>query len=159
MKLNEVFQKSYPWEWSHTIDHGDEYQAKFTPEDGQTITADFGAYEGGRDKKWSFEFYRETGGTYPTISGDAKHVTGKISGQGDAFRIFATLKEIFAEFVNIEDPFTIDFTATEPTRQALYSKLLPKLARELGMDYHMHHEEPHQYRPTPDKVFILARKK
>ncbi len=126
MKLNEVFQHAYPWKWTH--ESNTSVTAEFVTDAENIVYVEF-EYEG--EDQWSFSFAREA--TAPNYRD--KTVSSTITGQGDAYKIFATVKEVLQEFTNIHDFRIIYFTAHEPSRQRLYAKMLPQLAQSVNLDF------------------------
>lgn len=129
MHLYEVFESPYEYEWE---DSGDTYaQATFFADDKSfvevEISKEFNEYM--PEDTWMVEFHRSN------PHGDMeRHVkTADVSNQGDAYKIFATVGEIMKEFVRRNSPNALWFTAAEPSRRMLYKRMLPRLARALGM--------------------------
>ena len=126
MKLNEVFQHPYPWKWSYKS-KDDGASAQFVANDNNNVYMEF-AHDG--NNQWEIDFARED-----LSAPFGNNVKADITGQGDAFRIFATLKEIIQAFIKYQDPDVLVFTAHENSRKDLYKSILPKLATLVNMDY------------------------
>lgn len=126
MLLTEVFQQPYPWKW--TKEHKDFVEAHFSLDDGGEIFVDIEYF---RDSAtWDLEFSRKGESEVGNVD---KYGAGFTTGQGDAFRVFATMKEIIQSFVRKHNPTRIVFAANETNRQKLYSRMLPKLAALVNM--------------------------
>ena len=135
MKLNEVFQNAYPWKWDYFSDTS--ATAEFVTRDGNTVYAEF-EYEG--EEQWSFSFGREA-----TTTDRDKHVSSMVTGQGDAYQIYATVKEMIQDFLTTEEGQNVAilyFSAHEPSRKKLYKRMLPQLAKLVKMDYKISHGDP-----------------
>ena len=75
---------------------------------------------------------------YPWRRGDPRDLgeepTNAITGEGDPYRIFATVAEIIIATAKEHDPSSIGFSADEESRIKLYQRMSPILARKLNMD-------------------------
>ena len=60
--------------------------------------------------------------------------TLKITNEGDAFRIFATVRVIVEEFINKRKPDVISFAAKEKSRKRLYARFSKQLAKKHNWD-------------------------
>lgn len=148
MKLNEIFEQAYPWKW--TVKQQARLTAEFTPDDGGKVATEI-MYKG--EGQWSFEFSREDDSSY-------RFMSTNITGQGDAFRIFATIIEMIQSFVSEYDPHYLYFTAHEPSRQRLYRQLLPRIAKSVGMEYKTYEQadwDEHQ-NEGPVHEFVLIKR-
>ncbi len=126
MILDEVFQQAYPWKW--TQNSKDFVEAHFELDGGGEVILDIEHFKS--SATWDLEFSRKGEGDV----GDAdKYGSGHTTGQGDAFRIFATVKEIIQAFVKEHNPNRIVFAGHESNRQKLYSRMLPKIAALVNM--------------------------
>ena len=128
MKLNEVFEQAYPWKWDHKSNTS--MTAEFVTDADTTVYVEF-SYDG--DGQWEVDFGREE--TTQAWNRRDKAVSAKITGQGDAFRIYATLIDMIQDFVRHQDFDALVFTAHETSRKDLYKRILPKLAKLVDMDY------------------------
>lgn len=132
MLLNELFQKPYPYKWTHQDETM--LEAVFVLDDKSTIEVNFeqdiGFDEKERSETWMIEFHRQdTGGE------NATHFkTAGLTGEGDAYRIFSTVAVIMQDFVRKHKPKALWFTAAEPSRRMLYKRMMPRLAKSLGME-------------------------
>lgn len=152
MRLFEVFEKPHEWRWLFR-DH-DEFRAGFAASDGNAVEvflARSDISQGGEEWRdegefryqfidprsvWEFAFMRDG--------------SEDITGQGDAFRIFTTLAEIVQDFVRSTSPKFIVFRAkAEQSRVRLYTRMLPRLANYLNMEWR------HIELPGPRHHFIL----
>ncbi len=130
MYINEVFDKMHKWSWSET--KPDRWHAKFPTATGETIEVSFYREDNFVGDVWDIIFTRD----------DSESITG----QGDALAIFATVRDIVMDFDRKVKSEFYKFGAKEPTRIRLYDRMLPILAKELGMKHERHENE-----------FILAR--
>lgn len=87
-----------------------------------------GAHKGGM---WEIHFYNEN---YPDMQGSL------VTGDGDAFRVFATVIEIVKRMLADAKPeiVSIKSKADEPSRTKLYNRLIDRLAPELGYNVDSH---------------------
>ncbi len=124
--ITEAFTQPYPMSW----EHGDEsHDALVKLPDGSNLSImfsmDYGAYG---DEEWAVEFWRNN--------------SQEVTGEGDAYRIFATVMEAIKEFIATEDPERIRFSATkdvEPgqnsqSRSKLYTTMVKRYASSLGYE-------------------------
>lgn len=143
--LAETLGTPVPWHWVTSDD--DFFQAKFTI-GSATYEVQFLEEDPESELNvWSLTFARVTikqpvGTTrlpYPSWQ------TG-ITKTGQAFTIFATILAIMKDFVSTHHPNEIYFTADEPSRQKLYSRL-GRMARSLDPTYSYDSSgEPGQFR-------------
>lgn len=125
--ITEAFDKPYEllrWEKG---DFGD-VDAIARLDDGTFLSIMFnkGFSKDSKEEAWSVEFYR----------GNSQEVTGA----GDQQRVFATVLEAVRQFVKMEDPESIRFSAAkdvEPgqkssSRSNLYSSLVRRYANSMG---------------------------
>ena len=123
--VTEAFDRPYAMNW----EHGDEsHDALVRLPDGGTLSIMFSLehpYDSDAEE-WHVEFWRNN--------------SQEITGEGDQQRIFATVLEAIREFVAIEHPEHIRFSANkdvEPgqkaqTRTNLYNRLVQRYASSLG---------------------------
>ncbi len=126
MKISEVFNQPYGFKW----EHGEgTYDALAKLSDGTPLEINFNTdYGDYGDEEWSVEFWRNR-------SQDA-------TGEGDQQRVFATVLEAIRQFIEMQDPETIRFSAAkdvEPgqkslSRSNLYSSLVKRYARSWGYE-------------------------
>ena len=95
--ITEAFTQPYPMTW----EHGDEsHDALVKLPDGSNLSImfsiDYGAYG---DEEWAVEFWRNN--------------SQDVTGEGDAYRIFATVMEAIKDFIATVDPERIRFSATK----------------------------------------------
>lgn len=119
--LNEAFDQPYPIKWEKS-EHGD-YDAMATLPDGKPLTIMF-------DHTTPYEvtitFWRNN--------------NLELTGEGDSQRVFATVLQAIQEFLKIEQPANISFSASkevEPgqkamSRSSLYDKLVKRYAQKWG---------------------------
>lgn len=134
VQLNELFNDTYPWNWVTKLD--DEYVAKFDTQDGQvnvyfTLWPNIGV---NKTTYWGVVFNRSGPG-----SSQGRHDK---TGQGDQFRIFATVMDIIGKFFAIVDPqVPVKFSAEkealeisdEPeSREKLYARMIKKFAGRIN---------------------------
>jgi hypothetical protein len=117
----ESFNQPYPVKVIQSPD-SDDYEAALRLPDGTGMEILFTEHGG----IWDMEFYR----------GGSQDVTG----DGDAFRIFATMMEAVRQFIRMEKPGAVSFTATKDvpegqdpeSRAKLYTRMVERFADSLG---------------------------
>ena len=114
MKLDEVL--STPYKFTILNTDGRDLQATFKLDSDEFITVDFEWWGGPEMFIVSFRRNGET----------------KLTGEGDALRIFATVIKIIKTVVDDEEPPFIGFSSTkeEQSRVSLYYRLARKFAAE-----------------------------
>jgi hypothetical protein len=118
-ELLETFDKPYPLSWEEGTDGDARAFAKLP--DGTTLLIMFN-HEG--NEEYQVEFHR----------GNSLDVTG----EGDAYKIFATVLHAIQKFIKERSPEMIFFsgekgnTGTNPSRTKLYTRMVQKFARQLG---------------------------
>lgn len=128
MKANEIliletFNQPYPIKWEKG-DFGD-FDALATLDDGTYLSIMFNN-EG--DDVWQVEFYRNN-----SLS---------LTGEGDAYRVFATVLTAIQKFIKKQKPWRIIFSASKDvdsgqnsqSRAKLYDSLVARYARSLGYE-------------------------
>ena len=125
MILTELFNEPYKWGWNPGASE-ERVTGGFRTDDNSTVSVDF-ELAGRQD---------ESGRAYYMFS-FARNGSMETTGEGDAFKIFATVAQMIEEFVKDYRPDVITFTANdgEPARKSLFKRMLPKLARKLGLRY------------------------
>lgn len=115
MRLNELFTGKKDWEWAFR--GSEEVVADFKV---GNIPYRFTAYSVPEDPSdWEIEFR--------DARQDAKSAFG-ITGSGNAAQVFGTVVDILREFLASRPDVTIlRFSAEEPSRQALYKRMLSRL--------------------------------
>ena len=123
--VNEAFDQPYPIKWEKG-EHGD-YDALATLDDGTYLSIMFNN-EG--DDEYQIEFYRNN--------------SQEVTGEGDAQRIFATLLNAIHEFLKLEQPYHLIFSASKDnwtkqqqnseSRAKLYNRLVQRYANAWGYD-------------------------
>ena len=124
IQLNELFDKSYNWTWKYN--KGRSRKAVFDTDAGDTVNAEFGDLGG--DAVY-FDFGRN-GSHY-------------VTGEGDAFKIFATVMKILADYIRDEKPGKLVFGAEKNpqsgakmmSRINLYTRMVKKFADAAGYDF------------------------
>jgi hypothetical protein len=119
----ESFNQPYPLRWEQG-EHGD-YDALARLDGGTNLSIMFNN-EG--DGEWQVEFYRNN--------------SQSVTGEGDAYRIFATVLSAIQQFIKKEQPWRIMFTASKDgdpnqsseSRAKLYNSLVARYARAWGYD-------------------------
>lgn len=122
--ITEAFNQPYPMTW----EHGDySYDALAKLSNGTNLSImfnkDYGDYS---DEEWTVEFWRNN--------------SQEVTGEGDQQRVFATVLSAIQQFIDIEHPARIRFSANkdvEPgqksqTRSNLYTKLVQRYANSWG---------------------------
>lgn len=114
--LNEVFNK--PGAYEITKSSENLFKAKFLVKDNNyEVTA-----ENHDDEGWLFEF---------TLDGEAE-----LTGTGNEFEVFATVKEVFTVFIKKMKPekFTFGASEDEPSRVKLYKRMAKQIASKFNYD-------------------------
>ena len=123
----EAFTQPYPITWEKS-EYGS-YDALARLDDGSNLSINFNLESGGpegMDEEWHVEFWRDN--------------SLGVTGQGDAYKIFATVMQAIQEFIQEEQPETIVFSASkevEPgqnpnSRASLYKRLVQRYAQSWG---------------------------
>jgi hypothetical protein len=120
--IMEAFTAPYSVDWEHDIRSHD---ALVTLPDGTNLTIMF-TLDDSRTDTWDVEFHRG-------LSQD-------ITGQGDAYRVFATVLDAMQQFINTRKPNVLQFNATKTddsgeenlSRSKLYTRLVDRYARKWG---------------------------
>ena len=133
--VTETFDQPYPWKWSDHDIRQRMWTASFA--DVVVIFSVDGAGE------WGVSFNRDG--------------SQAVTGEGDQFKIFATVLDIAKDFINLKRPKSIQFTAhkeeteTTSSRTKLYSAMVKRFANSLGYDS--------QEKPFNDFVVYVLTKK
>ena len=120
--LREVLDKPYKWKWGL-----DKEFATFTTRVGDIYTIDF--YESYTDDDNTiFDI------TFSRNKDKDSDIDMSITGTGDSFRVFATVKEVIKDFLNYikkrDDFKAIMYSAKEKSRIRLYDTLSKKLVND-----------------------------
>ena len=75
-------------------------------------------------------FLDEDDNSWEIVFSRGREVT--VTGQGNAYKIFATVVECIKQFIHAKEPGVIIFTADGLSRQRLYRTMVEKLANSLG---------------------------
>ena len=130
MKIYEVFNQPYAFRWDSDSDsdsNDDHYDAYTRLPDGTSLEINFYTDPGvDGDEDWVVEFWRDR--------------NLNITGAGDQQRVFATVLTAIAQFIDMEEPETIRFTAdknVEPgqkpmSRSNLYDRMVQRYANAWG---------------------------
>lgn len=142
-KLNEAFDQPYSLTWEESPD-GSSYDALATLADGTSLSIMFNLeYNGTGDEEWHVEFWRNH--------------SLNVTGEGDAYRIFATVLTAIQKFIQVQKPWRLIFSASkdvEPgqnaqSRSNLYDSLVARYARAWGYDaYNEDHGDQVTYELT-----------
>jgi len=125
MRLNELLTDKYPWEWDKEESTRDTRWAVIEVSETRRIDVMFDSHG---NHKWEVEFSS-------TDPNDKSKFSYKPTGEGDQFRIFATIIAIMTEFAGIFDPETLIFNTNEPSRVRLYGAMLKKFASVHGYEF------------------------
>ena len=114
MKLLEVLNKPAEWKWFLKAPR--EWKALFTIDDNKYVfkaeTSDM--------ERWQITFEIRGAGGKPH----------DISKTGNEFKVFATVAEIFNEYLKKVEPDNFWFTAKEPSRAKLYDRFAKLIVRK-----------------------------
>ena len=119
--ITELFEKPYRWQLKKDDEKRVMYQA--VTDTGDRLRIDF--------EKWS--------GGIVNLSFSVDGSVG-ITGQGDAFKIMATVLDVIKDFIKNHEPKRIKFTADKEegeseeweSREKLYSKMIERFAKKVG---------------------------
>lgn len=142
MKLNELFQRSYQYNW--IVKKSDEMVAEFKTEDDRTVNVGIEciSWEPPYGNLWDVLF---------TVDGYAGE-----TGSGDQIRIFSTVLSILKDFDRQCHPLEIQFSAANDvgdSRIRLYRSMLTRF----GQDFWVREQDRSE--PGAAKVkFVLTRK-
>ena len=133
-QLEEAFDQPYPWRW------GDRSSQRMWTASFADVVVIFSVDGAG---EWEISF--------------ARNNRQSITGEGDQFKIFATVIDIAKDFINLKRPKVIQFTAhkdpdeTTSSRTKLYSTMVNRFANSLGYES--------KEKPFNDfVVYVLTRK-
>lgn len=121
--ISELFEKPYPF-GKIQKEHGRKYMATALTDAGKLLKIEFDQLSNGT---WDISF---------KVSGSYTY-----TGQGDAFKIFATVIAATKEFIQQFEPDELIIVAMKElgldnkdvtSREKLYSRMTKKFARELG---------------------------
>ena len=120
--LMEAFNAPYPMTWEHSKDSHD---ALVKLPDGTNLSIMFSKeYMFGDEEDWHVEFWRNN--------------SQEVTGEGDAQRVFATVLNAIQQFIKIEDPERIRFSASKDqeadSRTNLYGSLVRRYANAWGYE-------------------------
>jgi len=120
--LMEAFNAPYPMTWEHSKDSHD---ALVKLPDGTNLSIMFSKeYMFGNEEDWHVEFWRNN--------------SQEVTGEGDAQRVFATVLNAIQQFIKMEDPERIRFSASKDqeadSRTNLYGSLVRRYANAWGYE-------------------------
>jgi len=119
--INESLDK--PYEWDNIKSSKDEYKYMFFADDINKIEIKYIArFLFVSDMVWDFDFNQSGGST--KITGDS----------GSPFRIFATVLDIFDDFMKKVKPNMFGFSAKEKSRQRLYDRFSKTITKKYKYD-------------------------
>lgn len=140
--VDEAFDQPYPFKWEV---YGEAYDALVKLDDGSNLEININPeYDEEGNEEWHVDFWRSS-----SIG---------VTGEGDAFRIFATVMAAMQDFIKREKPRRIVFTASkevEPgqnseSRTDLYQRMVDRYARAWGFKVDVGQS-------GPNTVFTLTR--
>ena len=123
--ITEAFDAPYPMTWEH--EPGESHDALVKLPDGTNLSIMFSVeYADEGAEEWQVEFWRNN--------------SQDVTGEGDAQRIFATVLSAIQQFIEMEEPERIRFSAAKQTgemtpnasRTNLYTKLVKRYANSWG---------------------------
>ena len=123
--ITEAFNAPYPMTWEHN--EGESHDALVKLPDGTNLSVMFSKeYADYGEEEWTVEFWRNN--------------NQDVTGEGDAQRIFATVLSAIQQFIEMEEPEHIRFSAAKQTgdmapnasRTNLYNKLVKRYANSWG---------------------------
>jgi len=145
MRLLELFDQPYDITWMD----GDIYEAsaRFKTDQNNTVTVQFSRARG----VWNIDFYIEL-----LLPSGRMHRTYKMTGQGDAPRIIATVLKVIGEFLQGWKPRWLYFTSghDEPGRTKLYRAVVNRLASQAGLEYITDMDDPRI--PEPIRASLIG---
>lgn len=121
--IKEAFNAPYPMTWEHSHDSHD---ALVKLPDGTNLSINFTLESGGDygdQEDWHVEFWRNN--------------SLEVTGEGDQQRIFATVLAAIQEFIKIENPDHLRFSADKDggtSRSNLYSRLVQRYGNAWGYE-------------------------
>ena len=146
MILLELFNTPYHYRWLPEYDRI--VAATFVAEDETTVRVEFAGLTGPDIAENGYEMAFERNG-YRGMTSFA------VTGQGDAYRVFATVGEILKEFMQKYKPDYLEFEAYEPSRVKLYKRMANKLAKQYNMELVHNAGDPGNH---GDQVFLVKEK-
>lgn len=136
MRITEVFDQPYPWKWNDQSSQR-QWTASFADV--------FVIFEVDYDMQWELTFARKG--------------SMAVTGEGDQFKIFATVIDIAKDFIKLKRPKVLKFSAEKEdlktkstSRPKLYSSMVKRFANQYGYDF----REQSQYNDYTD--YTLTRK-
>jgi len=118
-KLNELFNAPLPWK--ETLRNGEEYRAEFAAGDKEyeftAVRSEL--FRGYKDPIWVVEFRNNS-------SKDLSQAYS-VTGDGSSVAVMSTVIDIMDSFIRRYQVRVINFSAYEPSRKKLYSRLIKTL--------------------------------
>lgn len=116
-KIDESFDSPYSYEWSDQTRGA--WRGRFRTTSNDYVDVDIENFK----EKWSIEFSRND--------------NHKVTGGGDAMRIFSTVISMIDEFISIQSPMVVKFSADKSksgsdSRSKLYSRMIKRFASTVG---------------------------
>jgi len=153
-ELTELFEPktAFPLEWStEARPMSDGYKprrvtlAQYIDEEGKALTINFYPYANNNIVDIMFDY----GGSV------------KITGTGNAVKIFATVLSAINKYIRVNQPYMISFSANEPSRIKLYQRLINRLSGEYELLSPTQYPSDEELRNAQVGVgtFFLLRKK
>jgi hypothetical protein len=129
LNYNEAFNNPYPIDWGGTDDpEGDRWVGTSKLEDGSLLTLEIASFDPGQ---FQIDFYRKDKTNVDTM---------KATGQGDEFRVFATVQKGILEWwesIDQDEVSRIEFAASKEAddsknRYKLYARFAKQWANKIG---------------------------
>ena len=137
--ISETFDKPFPYKWTKKTE--DYWSAEFhlvTKLGNSKVVLNIMMTD---SENWDISFSTEAGPySYGSFS---------IINSGRAYEIFATIMEAVKEWIQHMDPYMFTFSASEPSRIKLYSRLISKFLPS-GWN--------HEIVKNPEEAYYLAKR-
>lgn len=134
MQLNEIFDQKYRWKWVQTPKKGWSFSkahiAYFASEGNFPVKIYVRIVGTDRDE-WEITFEVDDATMNMLDKKDPERYSMKPTGLGDQYKIFATVIDILKDFIRRVQPKSVEFTALEPSRIALYKVFINKVKSEI----------------------------
>lgn len=121
--LLELFNKTVPWE--KLLDLRNTFTAQFVIDELTYIISLDGKWTSNIELDNPYEFFDDVWEIHFAVTGDDHFSSDKITGTGNAIRVFSTVMEIIGHTVDSKNIQSLTFAADneEPTRVKLYDRL------------------------------------
>jgi hypothetical protein len=133
--ITEAFNKPYKWKQTSKRRDTKRWSAEFTTTDSK-LKYEFNSIDLYGEEDWDVSFHLKTG---PKYNDTNMGITGTAG--ADAFRILATVRAMFMEFVSQNDPNHIEFVAekygdspTGKARSPIYTRFAKEFAKTNDYD-------------------------